>query len=60
LVILPNPRPDLCTLPHFGLNSRLGVRHPDSPELTQASWFRVEDKQAAKAAAEVLKFSVID
>jgi hypothetical protein len=33
---------------------------PTSPELTQASWFRAEDKQAAKAAAEVLKFSVID
>src|SRR5271163_3387865 len=33
---------------------------PTSPELTQASWFRAEDKQAAKAAAETLKFSVID
>ena len=33
---------------------------PTSPELTQASWFRAEDKQAAKAAAEVVKFSVID
>jgi len=33
---------------------------PTSPELTQASWFRAEDKVAAKAAAEVLKFSVID
>jgi hypothetical protein len=33
---------------------------PTSPELTQASWFRAEDKQAAKAAAEALKFSVID
>src|SRR3984957_12540462 len=33
---------------------------PTSPELTQASWFRAEDKQAAKVAAEALKFSVID
>src|ERR1700677_5011656 len=33
---------------------------PTSPDLTQASWFRAEDKQAAKAAAESLKFSVID
>jgi hypothetical protein len=33
---------------------------PTSPELTQASWFRAEDKQAAKAAAETLKFSVIE
>ena len=32
---------------------------PTSPELTQASWFRAEDKQAG-TAAEVLKFSVID
>jgi hypothetical protein len=33
---------------------------PTSPELTQASWFRAEDRQAAKAAAEKLKFSVIE
>jgi hypothetical protein len=33
---------------------------PTSPELTQASWFRAEDKQAAKAAAVGLKFSAID
>jgi hypothetical protein len=33
---------------------------PTSPELTQASWFRAEDKQAAKNAAEALKFSVIE
>src|SRR5271168_1457007 len=33
---------------------------PTSPELTQASWFRAEDRQAAKAAAKTLKFSVID
>ena len=30
------------------------------PALTQASWFRAEDKEAAKAAAEALKFSVIE
>ncbi len=33
---------------------------PSSPDLTQASWFRAEDKQVAKAAAEALKFAVID
>jgi hypothetical protein len=33
---------------------------PTGPDLTQASWFRAEDKQAAKAAAVGLNFSVID
>src|SRR5271166_2533068 len=33
---------------------------PTSPELTQASWFRAEDKEAVKAAAGALKFSVIE
>ena len=33
---------------------------PSSPELTQASWFRAEDKEAVKAASEALKFSVIE
>ena len=33
---------------------------PTSPELTQASWFRAEDTQAAKAAAVGLKFSVLE
>ena len=33
---------------------------PTSPELTQASWFRAEDKQEAQAAAVGLKFSVIE
>src|ERR1700677_1659038 len=33
---------------------------PTSPELTQASWFRAEDKQAAKAAAVGLNFSVLE
>jgi hypothetical protein len=33
---------------------------PSGPELTQASWFRAEDKQVVKAAAEALKFSVIE
>src|SRR5271156_1614295 len=32
---------------------------PTSPELTQASWFRAEDTQAAKAAA-VVNFSVLE
>jgi hypothetical protein len=33
---------------------------PTSLALTQASWFRAEDKEAVKAAAEALKFSVIE
>ncbi len=33
---------------------------PTSPGLTQASWFRAEDKEAVKAAAAALKFSVIE
>ena len=33
---------------------------PGGPALTQASWFRAEDKDAVKAAAEALKFSVIE
>jgi hypothetical protein len=31
-----------------------------NPTLTQASWFRAEDKEAVKAAAAALKFSVIE
>jgi hypothetical protein len=33
---------------------------PSGPALTQASWFRAEDKESVKAAAEALKFSVIE
>jgi hypothetical protein len=33
---------------------------PSGHALTQASWFRAEDKEAVKAAAEALKFSVIE
>ena len=33
---------------------------PTNPALTQASWFRAEDKEAVKAAAQELKFSVIE
>ena len=33
---------------------------PTSPELAQASWFRAEDQEAAKAAAAALKFSIIE
>jgi hypothetical protein len=33
---------------------------PSGPATTQASWFRAEDKEAVKAAAEALKFSVIE
>jgi hypothetical protein len=33
---------------------------PSSPDLPQASWFRAEDREAVKAAAKELKFSVIE
>src|SRR6516162_9232059 len=33
---------------------------PGGPAMTQASWFRAEDKEAVKAAAEALKFSAIE
>ena len=33
---------------------------PSGPALTQASWFWAEDKEAVKAAAKELKFSVIE
>jgi hypothetical protein len=33
---------------------------PSGPALTQASWFRAEDKETVKAAARELKFSVIE
>jgi hypothetical protein len=33
---------------------------PSGLAMTQASWFRAEDKEAAKAVAEALKFSVIE
>src|ERR1700728_2684164 len=33
---------------------------PSGAALTQASWFRAEDKEAVKAAAAELKFSVIE
>jgi hypothetical protein len=33
---------------------------PSGPAMTQASWFRAEDEEVVKAAAEALKFSVIE
>jgi hypothetical protein len=33
---------------------------PSDPALTQASWFRAEGKEAVKAAAKELKFSIIE
>ena len=45
----PNPVPAILV---YGTPSGLA--------LTQASWFRAEDKEAVKAAAEALKFSVIE
>jgi hypothetical protein len=45
----PNPVPALLV---YGT--------PSGPAMTQASWFRAENKEAVKAAAEALKFSVIE
>jgi hypothetical protein len=33
---------------------------PTSPDLPQASWFRTEDRLAVNAAADILKFHVVD
>jgi hypothetical protein len=33
---------------------------PTSPDLPQASWFRTEDRLAATAAAQTLKFAAIE
>jgi hypothetical protein len=33
---------------------------PSGPAMTQASWFRAEDKEAVKAAARALRFCVIE
>src|SRR5271165_831137 len=45
----PNPLPALLV---YGT--------PRGPALTQASWFRAEDKETVKATAKELKFSVIE
>jgi hypothetical protein len=45
----PNPAPAILV---YGT--------PSGPALTQASWFRAEDREAVKAAAEALKFSMIE
>jgi hypothetical protein len=47
----PNPNP-LPVILVYGT--------PNGPAVTQASWFRAEDTEAVKAAAEALKFSVIE
>ena len=47
------PKPD-------PLPAILAYGTPSGPAWTQASWFRAEDKQAVKAAAKALKFSVIE
>ena len=49
------PKPKLNPVPAI-----LVYGTPSSPELTQASWFRAEDKEAVKAAVEALKFSAIE
>ena len=48
----PKPTPLLPAILVYGT--------PSGPALTQASWFRAEDKEAVKAAAEALKLSVIE
>jgi hypothetical protein len=45
----PNPAPAILV---YGTTT--------NPSLTQASWFRAEDKEAVKAVAAALKFSVIE
>ena len=47
------PKPD-------PLPAILAYGTPSGPAMTQASWFPAEDKKAVKAAAEALKFSVIE
>jgi hypothetical protein len=49
------PKPNSDSLPAI-----LVYGTPSGPALTQASWFRAEDKEAAKAAAKELKFSVTE
>jgi hypothetical protein len=49
------PKPKLDPVPAV-----LVYGTPSGPALTQASWFRAEDKEPVKAAAEALKFSVIE
>jgi hypothetical protein len=49
----PKPRPN-------PLPAILVYGTPSGPALTQASWFRAEDKEVVKAAAQELKFSVIE
>ena len=49
----PKPNPDpLPAILVYGM--------PSGPALTQASWFRAEDKEAVIVAAKELKFSVIE
>jgi hypothetical protein len=45
---------------HQPLPALLVYGTPSGPAMTQASWFRAEDKEAVKAAAEALKFSIIE
>jgi hypothetical protein len=47
----PNPNP---------LPAILVYGTPSGLAMTQASWFRAKDKEAVKAAAEALKFSVLE
>ena len=51
----PQPKPNPNPVPAI-----LVYGTPTSPALTQASWFRSEDKETVKSAAEALKFSVIE
>jgi hypothetical protein len=48
------------TPPKSPLPAILVYGAPTNPTLTQASWFRAEDKEAVKVAAKELKFSVIE
>ena len=54
---------DYCNQPKLNPNplpAILVYGTPSGPALTQASWFRAEDKEAVKAAAKGLRFSMIE
>jgi hypothetical protein len=54
----PMTKPDQPNLPNVPLLLVYGK--PPGPDLPQASWFRIEDRLAVDAAAQALKFHVIE
>ncbi len=51
-------KPDHPSLPNVPLLLMYGK--PPGPDLPQASWFRIEDRLAVHAAAQALKFHVVE